>query len=234
MSLVEQTPITVPGEKPLVAMTNLGVLTDGARIAIDAFREAGYETIVFHAVGSGGRAMEEMMHSKIVGAVFDYALGEIADEIFHGLRAGGSERLTVAGKLGLPQVLCPGGTEHIGVLCQPHVLPDEWKRNKHVFHSPIIAAPRLTGEQMRTVAREIARRLENTKGDAYFFFPRGGMSRYATPDGPLYDPESDAAFYDELSQHLPKTIEIVESDLHAEDPRFVREAVSRLVSLMER
>ena len=233
MSLTSQTPIAAKGEKPLVAMTNLGVLTEGAKVAIDAFREAGYETIVFHAVGSGGRAMEEMMRQGIVGAVFDYALGEISDELFHGLRAGGAERLTVAGELGLPQVLCPGGTEHLGLLVEPHVVPDAWKANKHVFHSPIILAPRLNAEQMRTVAREITRRLGSTKGDAIFVFPRGGTSRYSIEDGPLRDVESDEAFFDELEKTMPETVEIVDTDMEAEDSRFVRGAVARLVALME-
>ncbi len=90
------------GDKPLIAMTNLGVLTDGATLALKLFREAGYDVVVFHAVGSGGRAMEQLMKEGVIGAVFDYALGEIADDVFGGLRAGGPERLTVAGKLGLP------------------------------------------------------------------------------------------------------------------------------------
>jgi uncharacterized protein (UPF0261 family) len=80
----------------------------------------------------------------IIGAVFDYAMGEISDELFHGLRAGGPERLTVAGTLGLPQVLCPGGAEHLGILVStPHVLPDRWKHHAHVWHNEVVLAPRL-------------------------------------------------------------------------------------------
>jgi hypothetical protein len=100
-------------------MSNLGVLTQGAMHAVELFAQRGYEVVVFHAVGSGGRAMEELMKQGVIGAVFDYAMGEIADEVHEGLRAGGPERLTVAGELGLPQVLCPGGAEHLGVLVQP-------------------------------------------------------------------------------------------------------------------
>ncbi len=108
MASVEEKFLMVKGDKPLIGMTNLGVLTKGAIEAINYIEEKGYEVIVFHAVGSGGRAMEQMMKEGIIGAVFDYAMGEIADDVWHVLRAGGPERLTVAGKLGLPQVLCPG------------------------------------------------------------------------------------------------------------------------------
>ena len=97
------------GDKPLIGMSNLGVLTQGAMIALEHFAEHGYEVIIFHAIGSGGRAMEQMMKEGIIGGVFDYAMGEIADEVYGVLRAGGPERLTVAGDLGIPQVLCPGG-----------------------------------------------------------------------------------------------------------------------------
>ena len=47
--------------RAVIAMTNLGVLTDGTMHALKRFEEAGYEVIVFHAVGSGGLAMEQLM-----------------------------------------------------------------------------------------------------------------------------------------------------------------------------
>jgi uncharacterized protein (UPF0261 family) len=221
------------GDKPLIGITNLGVLTDGAMKAVEWFEQAGYETIVFHAVGSGGRAMEQMMTEGIIGAVFDYALGEISDEIYDGLRAGGADRLTVAGSLGLPQVLCPGGAEHIGLMVEPNTVPEAYRDHAHVFHNPIILAPRLDPDEMRAVAREIAQRLGSTKGNACFMMPKRGTSRYAIEGGPLHDPAGDEAFLDELRACLPETVELVEFDMEAEDPAFVRQAVDRLVAMIE-
>jgi uncharacterized protein (UPF0261 family) len=222
------------GEKPLVGISNLGVLTQGTMLAIELFRQRGYEAIVFHAVGTGGRAMELMMRQGIIGAVFDYAMGEISDELFHGLRAGGKERLSVAGALGLPQVLCPGGAEHLGILVStPHVLPDRWKHHAHVWHNEVVLAPRLNPRELRTVAREIGRRLQTTRGNAVLMIPRLGTGRYAMPGGPLNDPKGDRVFFDTLKAAVPTTIEVVERDAHAEDPAFVEEAVDRLVALIE-
>ena len=82
------------------------------------------------------------MRDGVVGAVFDYALGEIADEVFGGLRAAGPERLTVAGELGLPQVICPGGAEHLGLFVEANSVPAEYADHAHVFHSPVIFVPR--------------------------------------------------------------------------------------------
>lgn len=223
-----------PGERPLVAMTNLGTLTDGALVALERFAERGYEVIVFHAVGAGGRAMEQMIDDGLIGAVFDYALGEIADEVFGALRAGGPTRLTAAGRRGIPQVLVPGGSEHVGLLVpEPDVVPEAWRGHAHVFHNPMILAPRLKADELRRVAAEIGRRLAHTRGDAVMMIPLDGTSRYAVPGGELHDPAGDRAYFDALRAALPGAIEIVERPAHAEDPAFVRECVDRLLAMVE-
>ncbi|NND08780.1 MAG: Tm-1-like ATP-binding domain-containing protein [Saprospiraceae bacterium] len=221
------------GDKPLIGMSNLGVLTQGSIEAIKYFEDAGYEVIVFHAVGSGGKAMEQMMKEGIIGAVFDYAMGEIADDVFGVLRAGGPERLTVAGKLGLPQVLCPGGAEHLGILVPANHVPDEYKDHKYVFHSPVVFVPRLNEEEICRVADDIIQRLSHTKDKAYFMIPLKGVGRYSIPGAALEDKSSDRAFFERLKSGLPPNIEVVERDLHAEEPAFVKEAVDRLISLIE-
>jgi len=220
-------------DKPLIGMSNLGVLTKGAMEAIRYIEAAGYEVIVFHAVGSGGRAMEQMMKEGIIGAVFDYAMGEIADDVWKVLRAGGAERLTVAGKLGLPQVLVPGGAEHLGILVPPNEVPDAWKDHKKVFHSPVVFVPRLNAEEIQRVADDICQRLQHTKDKAYFMIPSLGVGRYSYPGGVLEDKASDRAFFDRLKAGLPPNIEVIERECTAEDPAFVRECVDRLIELME-
>ncbi|MDP6575294.1 MAG: Tm-1-like ATP-binding domain-containing protein [Candidatus Peribacteraceae bacterium] len=220
-------------DKPLIGMSNLGVLTKGCMIALDRFAERGYEVVVFHAIGAGGRAMEQMMKEGLIGGVFDYAMGEIADEVFGVLRAGGPERLTVAGKLGLPQVLCPGGAEHLGILVPPNEVPEEWKDHEYVFHSPVVFVPRLVGDEILRVAKNITSRLKHTKGNAVFMLPTDGTGTYARPGGLLRDMESDSLFFDALRDGLPDTIELVERHAHAEDPEFVNECVDRLIELIE-
>ncbi len=222
------------GDKPLIGMSNLGVLTNGSMEAVKYIESKGYEVIVFHAVGSGGRAMEQMMKEGIIGAVFDYAMGEIADDVWSVLRAGGPERLTVAGKLGLPQVLCPGGAEHLGILVPPNEVPEEYENHKKVFHSPVVFVPRLNEREIVKVADEICSRLQYTKGKAYFMIPKGGVGRYSYAGGVLEDKASDAAFFKRLKAQMPENIEILERDLNAEDPKFVREAIDLLIGLIEK
>lgn len=221
------------GEKPLIGMSNLGVLTNGAMEAIQYMEAKGYEVIVFHAVGSGGRAMEQMMKEGVIGAVFDYAMGEIADDVWGVLRAGGPERLTVAGKLGLPQVLVPGGAEHLGILVPPNEVPDQWKDHKIVFHSPVVFVPRLNEEEIVKVADSIIERLQHTKNKAYFMLPKGGVGRYSIKGGVLEDKASDEAFFNKLKEGLPKNIVVEEHDLVAEDKVFIHHCADRLIELIE-
>ena len=230
------------GDRPVIGLTNLGVLTDGAMLAMDLLRDAGHEVIVFHAVGAGGRAMEQLMKEGVIGAVFDYALGEIADELYDGLRAGGSERLTVAGSLGLPQVICPGGAEHVGLMVEADTVPPRWQGHAHVFHNPIILAPRLDADEFAAVAREIGARLRRAEearkedgrslDDCVVMLPSRGTSRYAVKGGPLHDPAGDAAFAAELKRSLPPAVELVEVDAGPEDEAFVRACTDRLLAML--
>ncbi len=224
---------TGDNKKPVIGMTNLGVLTRGAMQAIEYFEEAGYEVIVFHAIGSGGRAMEQMIREGIIGAVFDYAMGEIADGVWNFLRTSGPERLTVAGKMGIPQVICPGGAEHLGILVEPNQIPEAYKDHVYVWHNPVVFVPRIDPDGLKRVAREVTGRLQHTSKRAAFMIPMQGTSRYAMPGGELHDPEGDKVFFEELKSTMPEAVEVIEIDTHAEDPVFVKACVDKLINLIE-
>ena len=233
MAQVEQC-ITQSTAKGVIGMSNLGVLTQGAMHAIELFEKAGYEVITFHAIGAGGEAMEQMMKEGIITAVFDYALGEIADGVFDGLRASGSERLTVAGKLGIPQVICPGGSEHLGFLVsEPNKLPAEYENHQVTWHSPYVFAPRLNAEDQDSIAACIGERLQHTTGNAIFMMPLKGVSSYSAEGGELYNPELDATYWESLQKHLPDAIKTEALDYTAEDPAFIEHAVKTLISMIE-
>jgi uncharacterized protein (UPF0261 family) len=221
------------GEKPLVGITTVGITTKGAMKAAEVLEQAGYETIVFHAIGPGGRAMEQMMREGIIGAVLDYSIIEVSNEMFHALLAGGAERLTTAGKLGLPQVVCPGAVEVL-VFNEPETVPPPFNTRTLIRHSPKITDVRLNREEMAEVGREVARRLQYTREEAIFLIPNGGYDSYAVPGQGFYDPEADAAFVQELKAGLPSNFRVIERETHIEDPAFATEAAQLLISLIER
>ena len=234
MAQVEMS-ITKSTAKGVIGMTNLGVLTQGAMHAIRRFEAAGYEVITFHAIGAGGEAMEQMMKEGIITAVFDYALGEIADGVYDVLRASGPERLTVAGKLGLPQVICPGGSEHLGILVNhPNEVPLGYDDHQIVWHSPYVFVPRLKVDEQERVAQAIGERLQHTTGNALFLMPLKGVSSYSAEGGALYNPSLDAAYWQSLQRVLPGTVKVEALDLTAEDPAFVDYAVDRLIELINK
>ena len=219
------------GDKPLVAVTTVGITTQGAMKAIEVLEAAGYETIVFHAIGPGGRAMEQMMREGIIGAVLDYSTIEVSNEIYHALLAGGQERLTTAGKLGLPQVVCPGALEVL-VFNEPETIPEMYRGRTLIRHSPQITDLRLNKSEMVEVGRELAQRLQFTKDEAVFMIPTAGYDSYATEGKGFYDPEADAAFVTELIANLPGNFRVIERNTHIEDPAFATEAAELLIALI--
>ena len=226
--------ITKSKAKGVIGMSNLGVLTKGAMYATSLLEDAGYEVIAFHAIGAGGEAMEQMMKEGIITAVFDYAMGEIADATFDALRASGEERLTVAGKLGIPQVLVPGGSEHLGLLVQePNAVPSGWEDNMITWHSPYVFVPRPNVEQQHKIAENIGKRLVHSTSNAIFMMPLKGVSSYSAEGGELYNTELDAAYWESLQKTLPASLPVETHDLTAEDPAFVEAAVKNLINLIE-
>ena len=145
-----------PQEKPLVAVTTVGITTDGAMRAIEVLEAAGYETITFHAIGAGGRAMEQLMREGMIGAVLDYATIEVSNQMFDALLAADDARLTTAGKLGLPQVFCPGAIEVL-VFGPPETVPSQYRDRTMIRHSPQITDIRLNRAEMIAVAEQVAR-----------------------------------------------------------------------------
>jgi uncharacterized protein (UPF0261 family) len=221
------------GDTPLVAVTTVGITTQGAMKAVEVLEAAGYETIVFHAIGPGGRAMEQMMKEGIIGAVLDFSTIEVSNEMHHALLAGGEERLTTAGKLGIPQVICPGAIEVL-VFNEPETVPERYRGRTLIPHSPQITDVRLNEEEMAEVGREVARRLQHTKDRATFMIPTAGYDSYAVKGMGFHDPVADGAFVSELAANLPENLTIVERDTHIEDPAFATECAQRLVSLIEK
>ena len=219
--------------RPLVGITTVGITTIGAMKAKEVLEQAGYETIVFHAIGPGGRAMEQLMREGVIGAVLDYSIIEVTNEMFHALLAGGPDRLTTAGKLGIPQVICPGAVEVL-VFNEPETVPAKYQGRTLIRHSPQITDVRLNGDEMAEVGKEVACRLSHITAEAVFMIPTAGYDSYAVAGGGFHDPAADARFVEQLKAGLPQNIRVVERDTHIDDPAFATEAAQTLIALIEK
>ena len=221
-------------ERPAIGMTNLGLLTRGTMYAVERLQERGYEPIVFHGVGAGSRAMEQLVREKVFVGLLDYAVGDIADALYGGLRAADVHRLTVAAELGLPQVIVPGGIDHIAItLKEPNLVPDEFRDRAYVFHNPSIICYRPTPTETRRIAEEIAGRIGDRTRNILFMIPTRGVSRLSAPEGPLYDAACDAALLEAFDAVLPRGLEREDVDATAEDPVFVERMIDRLLGMIE-
>jgi uncharacterized protein (UPF0261 family) len=153
--------------------------------------------------------------------------------MYHALLAGGDKRLTTAGELGLPQVLCPGAIEVL-VYNEPETVPAPFNTRTLIRHSPQITDVRLNAEEMAAVGKEVARRLQHTRDEAIFMIPTAGYDSYAVAGGGFHDPTADQAFVDTLKANLPANFTVIERNTHIDDPAFATEAAKRLIRLIEK
>lgn len=217
--------------KPLVGITTVGITTQAAIKAKSVLEGAGYETIVFHAVGTGGRAMEDLMKQGFIKAVLDIATIEVTNEMYDALLAADPERLTTAGRLGLPQVIAPGAIA-ILVYGTPDTIPAKYKDRKIIAHSPKITDVRINKDEQVAVAHEIVRRLKGSKGPTVFMVPRKGYDSYSVEGMDFWELESDQAFVEVLKKELPPKIPVIERDRDINDPEFAEEMANTLIELV--
>jgi uncharacterized protein (UPF0261 family) len=188
------------------------------------------EVIAFHAVGTGGRAMEELIDSGLIDGVFDVTPGEMAALVVDGPFSAGPERMRAAGRQGIPQVVAPGGLDFI-IEGPVDDLPARYRGRKIMVHTPTISLVRTSADEMAKVARLIAGRLAGSTGPAAMILPLRAFGWFAREGQPLHDPESDRAFVETFKAHAPDSVRIVELETHLNDPA-VGEAAVRLMREM--
>jgi uncharacterized protein (UPF0261 family) len=219
--------------KQLIAITTVGVTTPGAMAAKKVLEDAGYETVVFHAVGTGGQAMEQLVKEGEVKGLLDIATVEVINEMLGGFLAATPERMTVATNAGIPQVICPGAIGDV-VFGPPEEIPEKFQGRAYAVHSSLFTCVRTTPEELRALAKEQAKRVNPGKGPIEWFIPMQGFCSHSVEGAPIYDPESDKAYVDELKKQLRKDIPVNIRDTHINDPEFAKEIAEALIALMKK
>lgn len=218
---------TLSKGRPMVAVTAYGINSHCALHAEPLLQERGYEMIAFHANGCGGMAMEELIAQGLIDGVLDFTLHEIADEMFGGYCRGiGPERLETAGRLGIPQVVVPGGLDN-AVFSPFYPMPERLKGRKIHPHD-IRFCVRLGPEEMVEFAKIIGEKLKKARGPTHILIPKRGWSEADKPGMELYDPEVNEIFVEKLREILGSAIPIEEMDAHISDMAFARRAVDLL------
>jgi uncharacterized protein (UPF0261 family) len=204
-----------------------GTTTQCVNTARDALDQLGYEVLVFHATGTGGRSMEALMRSGHITAALDVTTTELIDEIAGGTLTAGPDRLDAAGELALPQVVSIGATDQI-TFTPPQAVPTEYRDRTSYDHNPSITLVRSNAEECAEFGRVVAEKLNRARGPVSFFVPLRGGSSYAVSGGVFHDPVADAALVESLRTHLDPSVELVEMDTDINDPVFAEAMAQRL------
>jgi uncharacterized protein (UPF0261 family) len=219
-----------------VGISMFGVTTP----CVDAIRsylekECGFEVFVFHATGSGGRALERLVREKCLDGIIDLTTTEIVDELFGGVLSAGPDRLKAAGKISLPQIVSVGACDMVNFGPRDTV-PEKFKGRNLVEHNPAVTLMRTTKEDSRRVGLTIAGKLKANvinPSSVLVYLPMGGISMLSTPGGPFYDPEADEALFSAIEEGLDKTeIRVVRDKREINDPSFAEQIAKAFADLV--
>ncbi|GAB3309687.1 UPF0261 family protein [Epidermidibacterium keratini] len=218
--------------RPLVAATMFGVTTPAVDEARARLEELGYEVLVFHATGSGGKAMEALAADGFLAGVLDLTTTELADELIGGVLSAGPDRLSAAGTAGLPQVVSVGALDMCNFGPEDSI-PEKFAGRSFVVHNPTVTLMRTTTEENAELGRQIAHKLAAASGPTEIRLPLRGISLIDVDGGPFYDPAADSALFDAIRSGLEGTnVTVVEEDAAINDEGFGRRAAERLHELI--
>ncbi|HZH24085.1 MAG TPA: Tm-1-like ATP-binding domain-containing protein [Solirubrobacteraceae bacterium] len=226
--MVVAPPVEARESRPLVGATMFGVTTPCVTRARDQLEARGYEVLVFHATGTGGRAMEALVDGGFLAGVLDATTTELCDDLVGGVLSAGPDRLEAAGRAGLPQVVSLGALDMVNFGARATVPPKFEERNLYV-HNPSITLMRTTREECAELGRRIARKLSSATGPVALFVPLHGVSMIDAEGQPFHDPEADAALFDALREELDRDrVELVEMACNVNDEQFADAMAEKL------
>jgi uncharacterized protein (UPF0261 family) len=215
-----------------VGVTMLGQTTPGVMRLRERLLEAGHAPVIFHANGVGGPAMEKLAAGGALAGVVDYTLSELANSLMDGIHTTGPDRLRVAGRHGLPQVVVPGCCDFFNQGARATV-PERFRGRKSYFHNPVATLVRLSAEEGVDLGRMVAERLAESTGPVVVVVPARGFSLADAEGGDLYDPPADRAFIDALRDALRPDLAFEEVDAHVDDPAFADLVADRYLTLVK-
>ncbi len=231
VGMVSSEPDVEVEERPTIGITMFGVTTPCVQTAREYLEERGYETIVFHATGTGGRAMENLIEQGVIDGVLDVTTTEWADELVGGVLSAGPERLEAAAEAGIPQVVSTGALDMVNFGPEDSV-PEEFRdRNLHV-HNPQVTLMRTTPEECAELGSIVAEKLSAATGETALALPLEGVSMLSVEGEEFYDPEADAALFEALREGVDENVELLELETDINDETFARTIAEKLDDYM--
>jgi uncharacterized protein (UPF0261 family) len=219
--------------RPLVGASMFAITMPCVNVARKRLEELGYEVVVFHQSGTGGRSLETLIGEGLVKAVLDVTTTELADELVGGICPAAPDRLETAGRLGVPQVVTLGALD---VVCMGALekIPESLAGRTFHRHTPEMIIMRTTPDECTELGRTIARKLNASRGPTVLYVPLRGTSLYATAGKVFHDLAADEALFSSLREHVDRgRVELHELDVAINDEQFALTMANRLHELFQ-
>lgn len=229
-----ETAVAVSSEdKPVIAASMFGNTTDCVNLCMEQLAERGYEVLVFHATGTGGKTMESLVGEGLVDGVLDITTTEWADEVCNGVFSAGPQRLDGPGAMGVPHLIVPGCVDMANFSGMATV-PERFKGGDRIFYewNPSVTLMRTNVEENRQMGKIFAEKANAAKGPVAFLLPLRGVSILDGDGERFCDRAADQAMFDAIKVNLRADIPIVEIDHNINDLEFAAKAVEMMLELI--
>ena len=221
--------VNTDSERPIIVASMFGNTTACINAAIPIFTEAGFETIVFAATGTGGRAMESLIDSGMVAGVFDITTTELADELVGGVLSAGPDRLNAAARACIPAVVAPGCLDMVN-FGELSSVPQHFKERTFYPHNPQVTLMRTTPDECRRLGEILARSVNQYTAPTTVLIPMRAISIVSATGEPFHDPIADRALFESIQKHLEPHIQLKVLDLAINDSAFAQIAAETMLS----
>ncbi len=213
-------------KRPVVGISSLGKSCLTYMVALKPeLEKRGYEAVIFHTTGMGGRALEAIAAQRGFAAVMDFSLQELANHLAGSVVTSGADRLENAGQAGVPQIVAPGAIDMVDFPSwQP--VPERFAGRPYHAHNRLLGSVTSDGERRRGIARAIGGKLAAAKAPTAFILPAGGIQQWDQEGEPLHEPDALAAFVDEMRRSVPDNVVLREIPEHINSTAFVETALS--------
>ena len=219
-------------EQPLVTASMFGNTTACVDRARGVMEGAGYEVLVFHATGTGGKTMESLITDGYIVGSLDITTTELADEVCGGVLSAGPKRGWAASRAGIPAVLVPGCVD-MANFWGIETVPDKYKDRNLYAWNPNVTLMRTNVEENAKMGAMIAAAANVSTAPVAVVLPLKGVSMLDSPGGRFWDPGADQACYDAIKQHLRPGIPVIEIDHNINDPEFADKCAEVLLDMLK-
>ena len=232
IGMVNGEKVNIKNNKKLVAASMFGVTTQCVTDARKILEENELEVITFHMTGTGGKSMENLIRQGFINAVLDVTTTEICDEIVGGTLSAGSDRLTAAVEMKIPQVVSVGALDMVNFGSKNSV-PEKFQNRNLYIHNENVTLMRTTPEECEKIALDIATKLNKATAPVTLYLPLKGVSAIAIKGGVFFDQKADDALFSTLRKNVGNNVELVELDCAINDNDFSKALANKLIQLVK-